>query len=212
MHHSHHITSHHCWLSNKRVRLYLGIDDDDQFWIDHHSEITTPGWFEKRVFFFKKTQRNRIPFNEIAKKAFDDGSEYFVRINDDTEFLTKGWITLGVETLLGYNPPNVGVVGPSCSQGKTTIMTHDMVHKTHLQIFGALNYYPQVFRNWYCDDWITEVYKESANITNRSTQLKNWVVHHHAGTPRYEPDREIPSFLTELTLGRSKIEQFIATK
>ena len=27
-------------------------------------------------------QGRRIPFNEIAQQAFDDGADYFVRVND----------------------------------------------------------------------------------------------------------------------------------
>ena len=34
-------------------------------------------------------------------------------------------------------------------------MTQSFVHCTHLRIFG--NYYPRQFKNWYSDDWATQV-------------------------------------------------------
>jgi hypothetical protein len=65
----------------------------------------------------------------------------------------------------------VGVVGPNCKHGNQNILTHDMVHRTHLDIFHY--YYPPEFENWWADNWITNVYKP-----NRSTKSKTWAVHH----------------------------------
>ena len=112
-----------------------------------------------------------IVINEIACQAYKDGAKYMCRINDDTKFITKNWTSLGIKTLANYEPTNVGVVGPACRQGNTHIMTHDMVHRTHMEIFNY--YYPPVFENWWIDDWITLVYKP-----NRSIKLKNWEVVH----------------------------------
>ena len=61
-----------------------------------------------------------------------------------------------VRALGGFSPPNVGVVGPYCAEGNTLILTHDFVHRTHLQIF-APHYYPPVFSDWWMDDWISKV-------------------------------------------------------
>ena len=60
-----------------------------------------------------------------------------------------------VRVLGSFSPPNVGVVGPLCAEGNTLIMTHDFVHRTHLEIFE--HYYPPVFSDWWMDDWISKV-------------------------------------------------------
>ena len=113
-----------------------------------------------------------IVINEIARQAYKDGAEYMCRINDDTKFITKNWTSLEIKKkLANYEPTNVGVVGPTCRQGITHIMAHDMVHRTHMEIFNY--YYPPVFENWWIDNWITFVYKP-----NRSIKLKNWEVVH----------------------------------
>jgi hypothetical protein len=36
---------------------------------------------------------NKIPFNPLIAKALADGADYLVRVNDNTHFVTAGWIT-----------------------------------------------------------------------------------------------------------------------
>ena len=72
--------------------------------------------------------------------------DYLVRINDDTEFNTRNWTTIGISKLLSYKPPNIGVVGPFCPEGNTNILVHDMVHRTHLDVISL--YYQSEFDNW----------------------------------------------------------------
>lgn len=57
------------------------------------------------------------------------------RINDDSEVKTaKNFLSVFVDALGSFNPPYVGVVGPICKEGKTTILTHDFVHRTHMEV------------------------------------------------------------------------------
>jgi hypothetical protein len=100
---------------------------------------------------FHANKRNRIPMNLMTRQAYDAGADYIVRINDDSEFISIGWITISVAALNAYDPPNVGVVGPSVVQCggncNNAILTHDMVHRAHFDIFKF--YYPDRFDNWY---------------------------------------------------------------
>jgi hypothetical protein len=89
--------------------------------------------------------------NVITEVAYDDIMTYFVRINDDTRFISPNWTSTGIKTLLGFIPKNVGVVGPTFihankkKEDRNPILTHDMVHRTHLDIFEF--YYSPVFDN-----------------------------------------------------------------
>ena len=145
--------------------------------------------------------------NEIAHQAYKDGVEYMCRINDDTTFITKNWTSLGIKTLANFKPKNVGVVGPTCRQGNTHIMTHDMVHRTHMEIFNY--YYPPVLDNWWADNWITLVYKP-----NRSIKLKTWeVIHSLKQGTRYTVDHSQQKFLPVLvTIGSVAIESYSKQK
>ena len=188
-------------------RLYVGTEDFD-FLATKVDELKSMSSGNVEVFpMIVKGGTENKAIQAIAMRAYNDGAEYMCRINDDTKFITKKWTTLGIDTLLHYKPKNVGVVGPTCRQGNTHIMTHDMVHRTHMEIFKY--YYPPVFKNWYIDDWITTVYKPG-----RSTKLTTWeVVHSMKQGTRYVVDFTI-SKLTEIlvTIGNVTIESYVKQK
>ena len=81
---------------------------------------------------------------EIAEVAYDDNMTYFVRIHDDTRFISPNWTSIGIKTLLGFISANVGVVGQKLihadkkKKDRDPILIHDMVHRTHLSILCLL--------------------------------------------------------------------------
>ena len=162
----------------------------------------------KIIFYkFNITQASALPMNSLMQSAADTGAKYLVRFNDDTEIITKDWIKLGVHQLQSFLPPNIGVVGPVCHEGKKSILTHDIVHRKHLDIFK--NYYPQILKNWYIDDWISAVYGPT-----RTIKLKSWVVIHHIeGGTRYKPEKSQYRLLQPLIgAGKQKIKNFLKAK
>ena len=210
--------------SKFRVELILGYDHDDTYWQqEEHHRLSPRGWNKGQPTSYTDHEPipvsflsihkdpngerpNRIPFNELCRAAYDYGATYIVRINDDTEFMTKGWITVATNALSKFNPPNVGVVGPTCHEGNQAIMTHDMVHApTHYKIFDT--YYPKEFDNYYVDDWISNVYGE-----DRTKQLVNWEVKHHLTTfwTRYEPTFHQDKLLNQsIAEGHNLMDAFV---
>jgi hypothetical protein len=69
-------------------------------------------------------------FNYVAAAAFRDGADFFYRVNDDSILVTP-WARAFVGALRALRPPLVGVVGPTCLEGKKSILTHDFTHRTH---------------------------------------------------------------------------------
>ena len=212
-----------------RVELILGYDEGDRFW-QHRSNQLAAVENDRRILDARRAipvsflsirkhrrtkQHNssevsdRIPFNELCQAAYDYGASYIVRVNDDSRFLTPGWISLSVRALRSYDPPNVGVVGPTCREGNADILTHDMVHApSHYAVFDT--YYPEVFDNYYVDDWMTRVYGEE-----RTTVLKDWQVMHHLYTygTRYRPSFGQDKYLNDTVQeGRKRIESFLLRK
>lgn len=188
------------------VSLYVGVDATDSGYAEWiRTTLAVPAWLSVVVRTFPPT--GRIPFNEITHAAWAAGADYIVRVNDDTEFVTRMWLSQGVGALRRHTPSNVGVVGPTCNEGTTAIMTHDMVHKTHMEIFNG-TYYPVAFNNWFVDDWITKVY-----APGRSHQLKTWVVKHHIGkhgtryTPVMHADHKVN---TAVKKGAAQIARWVA--
>ena len=117
-------------------------------------------------------------FNFLSRRAEEEGCEYLYRVNDDT-VLTSAWTSSFVSTLLSFEPPNVGVVGPFCDENRM-ILTHDLVHRTHHAIFGGCHYPPR-FTDWWLDDWISSVYGY-----NRTAMLVDVKVKHNLTPSRYE--------------------------
>ena len=191
--------------------LYIGVDDDDVFFTkaDTTSYVKSVVGDAMRVVVesYRRTGR-RVPFNQILERAFEDGNDYLVRINDDTQFLTKSWTSLAIDELMRNTPPNVGVVGPVVHGPRNVnarILTHDVVHRTHMEIFRC-DYYPKVFENVWIDDWITRVYAQ------RARSLSNWRVHHHTGHhgTRYGVDKSLKRMLqAEIGSGTIQIERWV---
>jgi hypothetical protein len=190
--------------SQYEFRLYLAADHDDDFWLRHRDKLKTPEWLSVH-FGFYKVPKHKIPFNLMMRDAYNDGAEYMVRINDDSEFQTNNWVSKATTKLASYDPPNVGMVGPNFFEGHTGIMTHDMVHRTHLDIFE--HYYPDIFSAWWIDDWITKVYGPQ-----RSTKIMDWVVKHHIhkyGTRYTVQHHEYEHLKGELEKGAARVEEWL---
>lgn len=195
------------------VRLYIAMDDIDAWWLHHYIELKKeiPDWLLVTFGVYKK-RNHHIPFNEMAYTAYQENATYYCRVNDDTQFLTDQWITQAVSQLLSYDPPNIGVTGPLCQQGNNIILTHDFVHRNHMEIFQKM-YYPLVFNNWYLDDWISYVYSSTMMGPNfhRFQVLSTWKVKHWVFQQRYHTDTTDAQWLpTEYERGRIAIKQYLA--
>jgi len=107
--------------------------------------------------------------NDAMMEAYLDNVDYHFRINDDTVLQTKNWTEKFISTLLKYDPPNLGVVGPTHSGGNMAILTYDFVHRTHVDVLGY--YYPRLFTDWWGDDWVTRVYIPGRSIKLETVRL-----------------------------------------
>jgi hypothetical protein len=135
--------------------------------------------------------------NDAMVLGWQDGMQYGYRSNDDSRYPDRSdWLEVFIDDLQKRSPPNVGVVGPTCLEGNTGILTHDFVHRTHYEIFGF--HYPRFFIKWFADDWITFVYgkkytKKLAAILVRHTELygQRYDIVGHEGSLHEETKREV---------------------
>jgi len=116
-----------------------------------------------------------IMWNRLFDKALRDGCDYFFQCGDDIEFKTKGWVNECIKTLQENN--NIGLTGPI--NNNTRILTQSFVSRKHFDLFGC--YFPGQIINWFCDDWINEVYRG----LNSFFPLHNHVCLNVGGKPRY---------------------------
>ena len=158
-----------------------------------------------RLVKVNNTQKKPGPvFVEMARAAYHAGANYFYRVNDDSEMLVN-WAHLFVRTLEHLGSP-YGVVGPRCDQGHTPILTHDFVHRAHMEIFD-MNYYPPELSDWWMDDWISFVYGR-----NRTFMSHDAPIFHHVGAHgrRYAVNFTHGALLNDLILnGRKQIRAYM---
>lgn len=162
-----------------RYLVVIGHDTGDRFFDSHphHDEIRT--WLEAEVIGPTRARRIdmsvvfvacdnpiRKPgpvFAQMTAEAHARQADWIYRVNDDTELLDP-WTTPFIQTLLALGPP-YGVVGPVvCNKGgNRKILTHDFVHKTHMEVFDR-NYYPPELVDWWMDNWVSRVYGSKRTV------------------------------------------------
>jgi len=204
-----------------RYEYILGYDVGDPYYDNDAGIKEVKEWFYKniekplkenaisltlRLVKVKNTLKKPGPvFNEMARVAYSQSNAtYFYRVNDDTELLTH-WPTIFVKGIHALSIP-YGVIGPWCNQGNEKILTHDFVHRIHMEIF-EMNYYPPQLTDWWMDDWISFVYGQTR--TFKASVVK---VIHHTGAhgQRYTVDETHFHLLGDLIKeGRQKIRKYM---
>jgi len=125
----------------------------------HQKQTSTPGYIAwLTLVMAEHSGRPAWAQNDAMMQAYHhSNATYFYMVNDDTQFITSYWSENMTLALHNMQPYNVGTVGPNHNGGDLTIMTHNFVHRTHIDIFGF--FYPRVFQGWYADAWMTSIYR-----------------------------------------------------
>ena len=174
---------------NYEYKFYLGIDSDDAFYQNDkvQNDINTFINVMKNttIEFLTIDSLNKgnvcYIWNELFKKAYEDNYDYFLQIGSDIYFQDKGWIQPCIDILKQNN--DIGVVGMTDMGRKKynpndTLLTQSFVSRKHMEIFGF--YYPNEFKNWFIDDWISEIYDK-----NKRKFIIPHRIYNCGGQPRY---------------------------
>lgn len=206
-----------------RYMYVMGYDAGDKYYDDEDSMRNVLKWFKDHIE--DPMRKNGIlitlvpvrvanpikkpgpVFLEMARKAYELGADFMYRINDDTEFETP-FARAYVNAVMGLKPP-YGIVGPSSSGTIDRILTHDFVHRTHLEIF-EMNYYPPPLSDWWMDDWITVVYGQKRTFLSKHNTVKH---HTSAHGQRYKVDQSHKKTLKPLiAAGRVSIRKWMLSQ
>lgn len=203
------------WTRPFRYRLYIGYDAGDPFYDTAEGrraiarEIRTlAGRRGLEVVFHRAHGTDHSPcavWNALFARAYEEGADYFYQLGDDVALLTTGWAEAFTDALAG-NPTaaGLGVVGPvDTNRPEFPILTQALVSRLHLEIFGTL--YPSAFRNWFSDNWLTDVY--SPQHVRRIEAQRS---HNAGGAERYVIDPRGAELLArEVPLGRSRLRGWL---
>jgi hypothetical protein len=136
--------------NNFEYKFFVGQDTDDNFY-NNKDNLT---FYENQginiEFIQLDVEKGHVTkmWNILAMRAYNDDFDYLYACGDDILFNKLGWMDECINVLLRHN--NIGLTGNS------SILTQCFVHRTHIDIFNF--FYPEEIKNWYCDNWINDVY------------------------------------------------------
>lgn len=154
--------------------FYIGIDSTDTAYRSlDFSSLVRENIEIKTLILRDCEHKPAFAWNQLFAYAYQQQHSYFYQIGDDIELLTP-WVDTFIDIL--QKRDNIGVVG-GChdynyngrlQRGKPPVIENAFVHRKHFERFGT--FFNKQIENWYCDDWITEVYKP--NYSTICVQIK----------------------------------------
>ncbi|GMI60770.1 hypothetical protein ScalyP_jg10272 [Parmales sp. scaly parma] len=209
--------------------LVFGFDKGDRFYDTANGQMEIETWLTEKIaipfaeagvrikFMYVEVanglQKPGPVFNSMLQQAYKGGADYYYRLNDDSELQHHGmlgtgfsWPKVFMGALHEWGPP-YGVIGPH--GGLPRILTHDFVHRTHMDIFEGA-YYPTKLVDWWMDDWISHVYGRRRTIKSTEYEVEHHTTHHGQ---RYTVDKGNERHLKGLiTDGRRTIGEYAERK
>jgi hypothetical protein len=163
--------------------FYIGIDNNDPIYDTDETKQNLKRFvncFQNisiEFIYMENIEKGHLTvmWNVLFGEAYDDNCDYFYQCGDDIEFKTKGWVNNCIGVLQNYN--NIGLTGPV--NENPYILTQTFVSRKHMELFGY--FFPEQIKNWFCDNWINEIYK----LINSFYPLTNHLCINIGGTPRY---------------------------
>ena len=153
--------------------FFVGVDDNDEYYIRNKAAFEK----EDTRIVPLRVERGYVThiWNALTKIAVEEGFDYLFQSGDDVQLDTPGWINKSIEILQASN--NIGVTGPN-DRNNGRLLTQTFVHRKHYELFGF--YFPPEIPNWFCDDWINEVYEPVQRLPAGYTCFNS------GGAARYE--------------------------
>tara|TARA_R100001244_G_scaffold132159_1_gene107347 strand:- start:692 stop:1402 length:711 start_codon:yes stop_codon:yes gene_type:complete len=187
---------HHC--PDVSISVYIGYDDNDKIYSQATERMKMNAIFTKFSIIwvaFKPDPGNVVAvWNGLFKIAMNHGFEWFKILGDDIRLPNDpAWLRLFQKRLKKQN-----YIGWAAGyNGNDNIATQFLIHRTHWNIFEFV--FPRQIKNWFCDDWLFNVYPEKYRYWRKDYPLLNI-----GGDPRYLPNDD--KKLCEMLLRKYKKE------
>jgi hypothetical protein len=162
--------------ANKNIeyKLFIGIDKDDTIFDNKNNQDEISNLINEYCdieFIYLNSEKSHLSkaWNILFKRAYEDNYDYFYQCGDDIDFNNnEKYFERLIEILKKQN--NYGITGAHCMDRKD-ILTQSFVSRKHMELFGF--YFPEEIRNWFVDDWISNIYKEKYYTPYEECRIKN---------------------------------------
>lgn len=167
--------------SKYKYNFYLGFNHGDPIFLKTSifNEFKNEHFSIQCIEFDKSVQPGFLTkmWNILFKIAWEDNNSYFYQLGDDILFDNVNFFEEYINSLKKID--EIGVTGYLTKNGNKKILTQSFVSRKHYEIFGY--YYPETIKNWYCDDWISNVYRRFQKYKPLAAKIVN-----SGGKPRYK--------------------------
>ena len=134
--------------------IIIGYDEDDKIFSKPEERLKFIEFGFEMIWIPIKPEPGNVVrvWNILANSS---KAEYLMVTGDDIKFPNdKNWLRLFMK-LLKKND-NIGWSAGYSNNNR--IATQFLIHQKHLEIFGFV--YPPALKNYFCDDWMYEIYPE----------------------------------------------------
>ena len=204
------------WHESLSYRLYVGYDVGDPFYDSRRARAKFAAAFREvagdRALDLKWRRCHdtehapNLVWNLLFQAAYMDGCDFFYQLGDDVRLETSGWAR-DFPAALGLNPvlPGLGVTGPRDRTNLPPLLTFGFVSRVHMTIFGT--FFAPVFRNWWADVWLTEIYRGP----HLRQQHHHWLHNTSGMNPRSRVDHSQRRLLSEeIARGRARLAKWLS--
>lgn len=203
------------------VRIYLAIDHDDDFLLpptpgaDGRAEATLRSHGFSNIVSLRCTHPKGhvcALWRDCARRAFQDGCDYYVLMGDDVELLDEGWMRTVDNKFAELASQCGGPKGFGCvaftDMSFPGMPTFPVIHRTHMEIFGG-EVIPKEFINQDGDPYLFQLYRHFGTSTVVSSRLRNSI----GGTDdaRYEKQGLSNWTFEPLELGKALVKKWTST-
>ncbi|GJE84814.1 NAD-dependent epimerase/dehydratase [Phanerochaete sordida] len=196
-------------------RIYLAIDDDDE-------ELLRGGNAAERILRESGVPeittlkcnypRGRVCslWRDCARRAYQDGCDYFVLMGDDVTLHTPDWMSTIHAAFTEMQEESRTPFGLGCVTFKDTTFpgmpTFPVVHRTHMRIFDG-RVVPDVFVNQDGDPFLYQLYRRFGTSRLVDCEIRNALG--GSGDARYEKEPTKGWTFGTLSEATVKVEGFL---
>ena len=192
-------------------KFYIGIDNNDDFYLSNIEKFKDIETLSTCTYVLSDCNHKPAhAWNKLLKVAYEDGCDYFFQVGDDIVIETPGWTSEFLSYLSDLD--NIGVTGPCeyinykgrmSSKNPKTVIENAFFSRKHYEIFGTL--FDDRIKNWFCDDWISDVY----GSVGRMKMFLNIMCNNGVRGVRYHEDKGFSNYKQILEDGCEKLKPYV---